>query len=330
MQRQPADVLIQLAYGYRMARCLHAAVELGIPDALGEDGAEVDDLAEKTGCEPGALRRLMMTLAARDVFACDGDRFGHTDMSRLLRTCEPQSLDGFVRFAGADYQWSSWGALPTTIRTGQTAFDTLFGCNSFEYFRQNPDDGIHFDQAMGALAPGVIESVVEAYDFTRFSRIADMGGGRGHLLRGVLDKAPKAEGVLFDLPSVAEHARSLGGERMSFVGGDFFRDDLPAADAYLFMMILHDWSDADCVRILKNLRRTIAPGARVLLVEAVLPEDVGCPTERAADMTMLVMTGGRERTQSEYAALLREAGFGLVGPAIRTRSMMSIIEAEPA
>ncbi len=319
--------LIGLAFGYRMARCLHAAVDLGVADAIGETTVSIEDLARATGCHQGALYRLLMTLAAGGVFLRQDQGFAHTDVSRTLRADHPNSMAGFVRFTGADYQWEAWGGLADAVKTGETAFNTLFGCNSFEYYERSPEHGRIFDQAMSGFAPANISAVIEAYDFSKLQTVADIGGGRGHLLRAILATCPQTTGIVFDLPEVA--ARAPGHDRLRFIGGDFFSDALPVADAYLLMMILHDWSDEDCVRLLKNLRRRAPPHAKVLVIESVLENGVGSPYVDLADITMLVLTGGQERTQARYGSLFEQAGFRLEGAAIPTRSVMSVLQARP-
>ena len=174
-------------------------------------------------------------------------------------------------------------------------------------------------------------AVVAAYDFSSFSRIADVGGGRGHLIRAILKATPGAQGLLFDLPEVAENARSMGdNDRLSFVGGSFFEDDIPAADAYLMMMVLHDWTDERCVDILKNLRRTAPAGSKLLVIEYDFPEGAGEIMPRLGDIHMMVLTGGRERTGRQYQALFAQAGFALSRPPVRTEGFMAIVEAVPA
>ena len=330
MEAELAWRMMALAFSFRMARCLQVAVELGVPDAIDESPRPVGALAAALGVNAGALDRLMMALVSGGVFEREDGGYVHTPGTRLMRTDHPRSLAGFTRFAGSDYNWAAWGGLDHSVRTGETAFDHLYGCNSFEFYAREPLHGRIFDQAMSSKAEGDNRALVQAYDFTPFGRVADIGGGRGHLLRTVLTAAPAAEGVLFDLPDVVEGARALGGERIDFVGGDFFNDPMPTADVYTFMMILHDWSDEACVAILRNLRRTAPETSRLLVVESVLAEGGGTEFARLADIQMMVLTGGRERTQRQYADLFARGGFRLNRDAIPTAGEMSIVEAVPA
>ena len=167
--------------------------------------------------------------------------------------------------------------------------------------------------------------VLSSYDFRRFGKIADIGGGRGHLLRAVLDTVPTAKGVLFDLPDVVA-GFDLDRQRLTPVAGDFFRDPLPAADAYLLMEVLHDWDDPSCVAILTALRRAAPPDATVLVIEGVLPEDRLDPRAQTLDIIMLTVTGGRERTPAGLGALFEQAGWQL-GTVTDTAGPMRIVEA---
>ena len=330
MEAELASQMMMLSFGYRLPRCLQVAVEIGVADAIGEEPLPLEMLAGALGADAAALERLMKALVAGGVFQQLDGGYAHTPATRLLRSDHPMSVASFVRFAGAGYNWAAWGGLDHSVLTGETAFDHMYGCNSFEFYGREPKHGRIFDQAMTSKADRDNDALVKAYDFSQYDTIADVGGGRGHLLRTILAAAPGANGVVFDLPQVVAGARELGGERINFVGGDFFNDPMPAADAYLFMMILHDWSDEACVAILRNLRRTAPAGAKVLVVEMVLPEAAGSEFVRLADIQMLVLTGGRERTLREYADIFARSGYRLAGDPTPTAGEMWIVEAVAA
>jgi C-methyltransferase len=182
---------------------------------------------------------------------------------------------------------------------------------------------------MTAKAGIDVGAVTAAYDFTRFGRIADIGGGRGHLLRAILEAAPGAEGVLFDLPMVIDTLNTGGQPRLTVQAGDFFADALPSAEAYILMEVLHDWADEQCVAILNAIRRAAPDSATVLVVEDLMPEEHADPGASTLDIIMLTVTGGRERTADQLGNLFDAAGFGLVR-VIDTRSSIRIVEARPA
>jgi O-methyltransferase len=195
------------------------------------------------------------------------------------------------------------------------------------YLQAHPDEAAVFDQAMTAKASADVAAVLGAYDFRRFSTIADIGGGRGHLIRAVLDAVPGAQGVLFDLPQVTG-SLDLRSERLTALAGDFFVDPLPRADAYLLMEVLHDWPDAEAADILRAVRRAASPGATVLIIEGIVPEGKDAQASlgvRTVDILMLTLTGGRERTARDLGELLRGAGFRYSG-LVETATTMRIIE----
>jgi hypothetical protein len=180
---------------------------------------------------------------------------------------------------------------------------------------------------MTAKAHGHIAGILAAYDFGQFKTIADIGGGAGHLLKAVLDAAPQAQGVLFDLPHVVEKAVPLASPRLTLRGGDFFKDALPAADGYLIMEVIHDWPDSESIAILSAVRRAALKGAKVLMIEQVIPDAPGPDWTKALDVLMLTLLGGKQRTIDEYRALLGKAGFRLQREIGTTG--ISILEATP-
>jgi hypothetical protein len=223
--------------------------------------------------------------------------------------------------------WDVVGALEHSIRTGHPSADHVLPGGFWGYLAADPEASRIFDEAMAAKAHGQVAGVVAAYDFSPFATIADIGGGRGHLLQAVLAGAPRASGVLFDQPHVLQQVSEIASDRLKLQGGDFFKDDLPTCDAYLIMEVIHDWDDAASTRILKAVRRASPPDAKLLLIEAILPDDAGPNWPKTLDIVMLTM-GGRQRTQAEYSELLNGCGFAMTRE-IDTRAGVSIIEAIP-
>ena len=183
----------------------------------------------------------------------------------------------------------------------------------WKYLSEHPQEARLFDEAMTGKATGQIAGVLASYDFSAFETIADVGGGRGHLLAAVLQATPRAHGVLFDLPHVtaAAQAAGVGSERLQVQPGDFFSDTLPSADCYLIMQVIHDWDDSKAARILAGIRKAAATGTKLLLIECIVPEDSKPSWTKMLDLQMLTLLSGKERTQHEYAELLRAAGFRL-------------------
>ena len=329
-QPNPFDTLQQMAAGYCLPRCLHMVANLGVADALEETPRTASDLAASVGAHPGALGRVLRLLAAHGVFDMQGgDKFGHSPASRLLRSDHPQSMHAWARVTGLPILWSSFGAMEHSVRTGLPAAAEVFPGGFWEYLAEHPAEGRVFNAAMVAKARGAVAGILASYDFSGFGLIGDIGGGSGHLLRAILDTAPTAKGVLFDLPQVIEEASGMASERLTLQSGDFFRGDLPNCDAYLLMEIIHDWADEEAAAILKAIRRAAPAHAKLLVIETIVPDNPGPDWSKVLDMIMLTLVGGRQRTQQEYEELLAQAGFVLERE-IDTGAGISILEARAA
>ena len=239
----------------------------------------------------------------------------------------------FTSVIGGEH-YRAWGGLREGVMTGRTAFDEIHGMPVFDYYARNPEAASAFNDAMTAGSAVVEAAVLDAFDFAPYRRIVDVGGGHGGFLAAILRASPGAEGVLFDAPQVVSGAGDrLEAEgvstRCEVVGGDFFDSVPDGGDLYVLKWIVHDWDDERSLAILRNCRRAVADGGRLLLVEAVLTEGDGSAFGPFADLNMMVMTGGKERTGDEFRALLASAGFD--PPSFRaTRSPVSLIEAAPA
>jgi hypothetical protein len=325
--RNPAQVLREMAAGHILPRCLHTVAELGVADALDDAPRSVGQLAVAVGADVDALHRVLRLLAAQGLFELRGDEVLHTPMSRLLRTDHPRSMRPLARMMGLAVHWSSYGRFDHSLRTGRPAIEQVAEGGLWAHLAQNPDEGMIFDAAMQARSQVQVPAVVGAYDFTRFAVIGDIGGGRGQLLRAVLDGAAQATGVLFDLPQVLRDVQQS--ERLSLHPGDFFKDPVPACDAYLLMEVIHDWGDEESLAIFRAIRRAAPPAARLLIVEWLLTDDPGPQWTKTIDIHMLAVVGGRQRTLDEYRRLLEPAGFSLQRE-IPTASGISIVEAVAA
>jgi hypothetical protein len=308
--------LQRLINGYQVTRAIHVAVTLGLPDLVASGARDAAALASATGTHPDALYRLLRALAALGIFReLPGRRFEQTALSELLRADAPVSLAGWAMFVGRDSQWLGWRELLHSVKTGESGVTHALGVDSWTYRAQHPEETAIFDQAMTAVTSITTPVLLEAYDYGRFTRLADIAGGHGALLGAIVARHPRMRGVLFDQPHVVAGApKLLAGlgvaSRVDVVAGSFF-ESVPAADGYMLKHILHDWYDDDCVRILRTIRAAAPPGARLLVIERRLggPNDV--PSAKFSDLNMLVGPGGRERSVEEYAALLQRSGFSL-------------------
>lgn len=327
VEANPFDTLWNMATGYCLSRCLHTVADLGVADALDETPKTAVELASSVGANPDALSRILRLLASHGVFEVRGDRFGHSPASRMLRDDHPRSMRAFSRMFGLPVFWRTFEAMEHSARSGLPAMPEVFPEGLWARFAEHPEEARVFNGAMVAKARGAISGILASYDFSDFAMIGDIGGGSGHLLRAVLDDgAPDARGVLFDLPHVIDEA-SVASERLSLMAGDFFRDELPECDAYLLMEIVHDWDDEKSVAILEAVRRAAEKGAKVLVIESIVPEDLGPDHSKTLDIVMLTLLGGKQRTREEYEGLLEKSGFAFRRE-IDTGAGVSILEAE--
>jgi hypothetical protein len=323
----PPKIIQDLAVAFWASRCLHLVAELGIADVLGDEPQTAASLARASGTHAQSLHRVLRSLANHGVFVHDGERFAHNAASRILRSDQPGSMRSLARMMGLKMHWDAYRELDVSLRTGQPAIESVAEGGLFGYLRAHPEQGQLFHEAMAGKSFAQTGPITAAYDFSGFGTIGDIGGGLGHLLNAVLERAPRARGVLFDLPQVIEHARRDAHARVSYVGGDFFKDPIPACDAYLMMTVLHDWSDDEAIAILKNLRANAPPAAKILVLEGVVQPDARDNFLLDLDIEMLVMTTGRERTRQEWSAVLSGAGMRLAR-VIPAGPWSSIVEAD--
>jgi O-methyltransferase/methyltransferase family protein len=301
---------------YRRTQCLGVAADLRLFDRLDLEPKTAGELAHECGVDPRSLRRLVRALVAMDLLVEDGE--GRLRATPIGMHFTSDQLGPLARYVTAPPAWRAWSRLGDSIRTGERGFDLEFGMRDWDFYAANPDAGAIFDGAMRALTSPAAAAIIAAHDFSGYKRVADIGGGDGSLLIAILSAHPGVEGILFDRPGVVERAaprlRETGlGDRCQAIAGSFFEEVPGGADAYVMKWILHDWEDRDAQRILAACRRAMATGADLIVVERVAPERVrpGDLELVLADLHMMVMNGGLERTESEFRELLAGAGFRL-------------------
>ncbi|MFF7492804.1 methyltransferase [Streptomyces rubiginosohelvolus] len=326
-----ASPLHDLMYGYIHASALRAVVIHRIPDLLAEAPLTAEHLAAKTGLKADPLHRILRLLAVRGIFQQDtGGAFALTPAGHALRAGAAGSQrDAVLLFTDAMFRRSAV-SLDDTLRTGEPGFDSAYGMPLFDHLTGHPEDSRLFDTAMSSLTSGVNEKIAESYPFPNTGRIVDVAGGRGGLLRAVLTRHPGLTGLLFDRPeTVTDHLLNTGEltGRWQTEGGDVFTAVPSDGDLYLLKNILHDFPDDDCLRILTNIRRAVSTGTKLLVIDAVLPDDATPHPAVALDIVMLMTLRGRERTRIEFEQLLQDAGFR-VNRTVPTPALTSIIEAE--
>ncbi|WP_242453461.1 acetylserotonin O-methyltransferase [Mycolicibacterium sp. P9-64] len=327
--------LLEIANGSWTTQALYVAAKLGIPDELVGGPLSAAEVARRVGADPDAVHRLMRALAGKGVFELRRDgTFALTSVGDAMRADAPGSIRGMILLVGDPSHWEHWGNLLHSVKTGETAPMKLRGTNFFEYLDTNPELAVVFNDAMTSMSAMAIDPVLATYDFSGFAEIVDVGGGHGSLLAAVLQSAPNATGVLFDLPSVVEGAPAVldavgVGDRCTVSAGSFMDAVPDGGDAYLLKTIIHDWDEETALLILRNVRAAMGPAAKLLLLEMVLPEHDPAHFGTMLDLEMLVIAGGKERTRSEYSNLLARAGFRLER-VVETAGPLSIVEAQTA
>ena len=323
--------------GFLTTQLLYVAAKLGVADLLAEGPRTGPEVAEAVGADPDLLTRVLRGLALEEVLAeVDGGRFALTELGQCLRSEVAGSMRGPLLVRGELYYQAAAGTL-AAVRQGGTAFEQVYRDRFFEYLSRHPEQEAVFQGSMTGRSEQEAGDVVAAYDFGGLRRLVDVGGGYGILLGAILQAAPGLRAVLVDQPAVVEQARrrlaadGVAG-RCELVAGDFFADVPAGADAYLLSRVLHDWVDDVARRLLATCRSAMAPGSRLLIVEAILPERAReQPAVIRMDLHMLVLLGARERTEAQFRRLLAESGFE-VRRVVPTRSPagLSVIEAVPA
>jgi len=309
--------LARLMDGYLTTQLLYVAARLGVADALAAGPRTGPEIAAAVGADPDRLTRMLRGLALDDVLAeYEDGRFALTPVGECLREGVPGSLRGQVLVRG-DVYWEAAAGLLQAATDGGTALEHVHGARFFDYLAAEPERAAAFQASMAHRSEREAADVVAAYDFGGIGRLVDVGGGSGVLLEAILRATPALHGILFDRPDAVERAqRRLAAagvdSRCECVAGDFFAAVPPGADAYLLSRVIHDWDDADAHCILARCREAMPPHARLLLVEAILPERArDGPEAVRMDVHMLMLLGARERTEDEYRRLLAGAGFAL-------------------
>lgn len=327
--------LIQMGMGCWVSRIVYAAAKLGLADLLASGPMSTAALAEATKMNSSTLYRLMRTLASLGILTeHDAQRFSLTPLGEALKTGAPGSARSTLLYLAGQSAWGSWGEIMYSLETGKTGFDKAFGMPVFDYLSDHPEEASWFSEAMRGFHGAEPPAVAAAYDFSTIGTVVDIGGSSGGMLAAILGRHAGPRGLLFDLPHAVREAPALlqargMAQRVDIQGGDFFKSIPAGGDAYVLSHILHDWNEEQCLIILGNCRKAVKPDSRLLIVEMVLPAGDTPHPGKMLDMTMLMMTGGQERNEAEYAALLAKASFRLTR-VIPTESAASVVEAVPA
>jgi hypothetical protein len=324
--------VFQLMTGHIVSTAVNIAAQLGIADRLASGPRSAADLARDCGVNEDALYRVLRALASVGVFEETSPRqFSLTPAGAALQEGPVRSMALWI---ASQFHLRVYANAMHSVRTGESAVPVTVGKGVFEHFADDPQLSTLFNDAMTGFSAAVMPAILEAYDFAGITTLVDVAGGHGAVLASVLQKYPSMKGILFDLEHVVEGAKpriaSLGfADRVTTASGDFFKGVPAGGDAYIMKHIIHDWDDEKATIILKNIRAVLPKAGRVILLESVIPAGNEPEMGKIIDLEMLVMPGGRERTEAEFRTLFAAAGFELTR-IVRTQSALSVVEAKPA
>ncbi len=328
---QSRSALLQMITGYWTSQAIYVAAKLGIADLLKDGPKSCDILAKSTETSQRELFRLLRYLASIGIFAEVEDTFFElTPLAAYLQSETPSSLRSLVIYYGEE-TYRPWGSILHSIKTGETAFNQVHSSGVFQYFAQHPESAAVFNQAMTEYTAEESIAVINAYDFSKFDKIVDVGSGQGSFMATILKANDKPKGILFDLPQgvggAKKHLETANiMDRCEIIEGDFFESIPSGGDAYIFKNIFVNWDDERCIDILKNCHHAMAENGKLIIVEVSVISPKNAPSfSKLFDLHMLVMTGGRGRTEAEFQALFAATGFNLTN-IIPTESPVSIIE----
>lgn len=331
----PTVLIYQLATGHYISRALLVAANLGIADLLKDRPRDAHELAMATGTHAPSLNRVMRLLVSAGVFTeQEGGKFALTPVGECLRTGVPGSSRAMVKLFAGDRIQESWKDLEYCVRTGEPSYRRRGVNDPFLDPLRTPGEDEAFDAAMADFTRLVAVAVASVYDFSPFKRLVDVGGGNGALMIGILKANPILRGIVFDQPAAAERAKAQLAqhglaERCQAIGGDFFKEVPSGGDAYILKHVIHDWDDERAVAILKNCHKAMTAQGKLLIIEGVYPSRIDQSAESlgaaANDVNMLVSTGGRQRSESEFRSLYEAAGFNLTR-IVPTVARVGIIE----
>lgn len=327
--------LAGIANSFVASSAINAVIRLNVADLLGDDEMDVQSLAKKTETDEDALYRVLRLLASLEIFTEVKDRlFANNEASHSIRSDAPESQRAILEFITDPFHFKMYADMLPSIKDGRSSVEHVYGKDVFEVFKEDQDEQRRFNNAMTNLSESGARAVLSAYDFSGIDTLVDVAGGHAVLLTSILKQYPSMKGILFDLEHVVAGAQKRIAElnlldRCSTAYGDFFKN-VPTGDAYIMKHIIHDWNDERALIILNNCHAAMAKsGARkLLLVEMILPGRNVAHPSKFLDVEMLMLPGGRERSEAEFKTLLEKAGFTLTR-IVDTQSPHNVIESVP-
>ena len=332
------EKVVDIIFGRWKSQILYAGVKLGVFDIVSSEPLSRVEIAKELGLDPALSYRLLRALASIGLLREDNDcRFSMTSMGKLLGSNSPQTLRGIALLEEGPEHYAIWKHLTAMIKDGkQDGFVREFGQRIFDYAANHPSYAEVFNQAMSSYSVSQTKWVLEAldgYDFSKIQHICDVGGGHGHLICSLLLRHPHLRGSVLEMEQVTQdktllwtNKMGITADRCNYVNGDMF-NEVPSSDAYFMKMILHDWDDKECLKILSNIQRAAPTQARLFIIEHVVPGPETPHFSKLFDIHMLCALTGKERTEEEYLALLKQAGFKHVRTHFPPSRIMGVIEA---
>ena len=336
VSKNPQEILLQTGLAYIASACLNTAVKLRIPDLIGNGSRDVDVLALESGTDPDYLLRILRVLEVSQIVVRAAARsYKLTDAGQLLRRGVANSMADCIEWIADPLHLKLYSELKGSVEEGTTTFDRVYGEPFFNWLSkaQNSHEAAVFNNAMTSISEMCIPAFLEAYDFSAFRKIVDIGGGHGALLRAILHANAALQGVVAEMTAVVPATRRAIAEdrladRCEASECNFFESVPAGGDCYLMKHIVHDWADGAALQLLRNIRNVIPAHGKLILAEAVIDDSADSHPAKLLDIEMMAFVGGKERTRREFQHLLHSAGFALER-IIPTRSPLCLLEAKP-
>ena len=328
---------MDIIFGRWKSQILYAGAKIGIFDYLTTNPKETDQIAKDLNLNEKMTYRILRSIASLGFLNEEeqGRRFSITPLGELLRKDHPQTLQGVLLLEEGPEHCQIWKHLPRMIKDGQqNAFLSEYGNNIFEYAGKNKEYSKTFNDAMSSYSAMHTAMVLEAlkeYNFSNFSSICDIGGGQGHLLSHLLSKYDHLNGKILELDPVVNNQDSSWPNKMGlqdcckYLKGNMF-EQVPSADLFIMKMILHDWNDNECIKILSNINKSASDKSKVFIIEHIVPNPNTPHFSKLFDIHMMCATSGRERTIEEYESILNQSGWRYIQTHYPNSSMIGIIE----
>jgi hypothetical protein len=319
--KQDFDWLLREMTGFMRTQILAVAASLRLAEHLQDGGRTAEDFAALSGIEPAMAFRFLRACTKIGLTVCgDGRTFKSTPRLQALHGETPGSMRNMAMVLGTRSQYLIWSEFLTAVRTNQAQAARALGAPLFDYYADHPDEAAIFRATMQSVSEGVASEIARTLDTSTYSIAVDVGGAHGALVHSLMRHNPNLRGIVLDRPEVATaataaaEARGLA-ERTEAIGGDFFKS-VPAGDLYLLRFILHDWDDADAIRILENCRRAMKPDARLVVIEAFfaepgepLPANMIDTQVPLFDLHLMLAGNGKERSLAQYSVLFNQVGL---------------------